>query len=159
MIVTARLALVPATVALARAEMVSVLEKAGFMPAGSVTDPGVTRFELRNEALAFDEGLAARLHELLEDRRGISEKKMFGGIAFMCRGYMFVGIVGDKLMARVGPERYLEALKRPHVRVMDFTGTPMRGYVYVDPPGYESDDDLTRWLDECFTFVGSLPAK
>ena len=109
--------------------------------------------------MAFDEGLAARLHELLENRRGITEKKMFGGVAFMSRGYMFVGIVGDSLMARVGPERYAEALKRPHARVMDFTGKPMKGYVFVDPPGYESDTDLSCWLDECLAFVHSLPAK
>lgn len=68
--------------------------------------------------MAFDEGLAARLHELLENRRGITEKKMFGGVAFMSRGYVF-----------------------------------------VDPPGYESDGDLARWLHDCLAFVDSLPAK
>ncbi|MEK7314552.1 MAG: TfoX/Sxy family protein [Candidatus Eisenbacteria bacterium] len=109
--------------------------------------------------MAFDEGLAARLHELLDDRRGITEKKMFGGVAFMSRGYMFIGIVGDSLMARVGPDGYVDALKRPHARVMDFTGKPMKGYVFVDPPGYESDGDLARWLHDCLAFVDSLPAK
>ena len=109
--------------------------------------------------MAYDEGLAERIRELLQDRRGIGERKMFGGIAFMCRGHMFVGIVGDALMARVGPVRYQEALARPHVREMDFTGKPMKGYVFVDPPGLEGDDDLGEWIERGLAFVGTLPAK
>src|SRR5512145_1220370 len=109
--------------------------------------------------MAYDEGLAERLRDALQSHRGITEKKMFGGIAFMARGYMFVGIVGDVLMARVGPERYEEALSRPHVRVMDFTGKPMTGYVFVDPPGIDDDEELTEWVERCRRFVMTLPAK
>jgi hypothetical protein len=75
--------------------------------------------------MAYDEGLAERLRDLFVDRPGITEKKMFGGLAFMCRGHMLVGILGDSLMARVGPTEYADALKRQHVREMDFTGRPI----------------------------------
>jgi TfoX N-terminal domain len=109
--------------------------------------------------MSYDEGLAERLRESLQSQRGISERKMFGGLAFMSRGYMFVGITGDILMARIGPDYYEQALSRAHVRVMDFTGKPMKGYVFVDPPGFESDSDLSDWVQRCHRFVQSLPPK
>ena len=109
--------------------------------------------------MAFDEGLAQRLREALASHQSIAEKKMFGGLAFMSRGYMFLGVVGDVMMARVGPEHYEEELSRPHVRAMDFTGRPMRGYVFVDPPGFEDDSDLSDWVHKCHRFVQSLPPK
>jgi len=84
---------------------------------------------------------------------------MFGGIAFMHAGNMCCGIVGDALMARVGPTAYADALNRPHAREMDFTGKAMRGFVYVDPPGFIEDSQLREWLDLCQAFTGSLPAK
>ena len=109
--------------------------------------------------MAYDEGLAERIREVLEDRVDVMEKRMFGGLAFLCRGYMFVGVAGKTLMARVGPERYSEALSRPQVREMDFTGKPMKGYVFVDPPGFETDSDLSEWVESCYRFVQSLPPK
>jgi len=109
--------------------------------------------------MPYDEGLAERLREVLEAQPGISEKKMFGGLAFMSRGYMFVGILGDVLMARVGPADYEQALTQAHVRKMDFTGRPMKGYVYVDPPGFEDDSELSEWALTCLRFVQSLPPK
>lgn len=109
--------------------------------------------------MPYDHGLAARLDELLEGRAGIDRRRMFGGLALLCRGHMFVGITGESLMVRVGPERYGQALRKPHVRPMDFTGRPMKGYVYVDPPGYASDDELSGWLDAGLAFVASLPDK
>jgi TfoX/Sxy family transcriptional regulator of competence genes len=109
--------------------------------------------------MAFDEGLAERIRDLLRDRDAISERKMFGGLAFMSRGHMFVGILGDTLMARVGPDRYADALRRPGAREMDFTGKPMRGYVYVAPEGIESDAALEDWIAKCLAHVGSLPPK
>ena len=84
---------------------------------------------------------------------------MFGGLAFMSGGYMFIGITGEALMARVGPESYEKALSQPHVREMDFTGKPMKGYVFVVPPGFERDSDLSKWVDLCVAFVKSLPPK
>ena len=109
--------------------------------------------------MAFDEGLAERIRELLRDRKGVDERRMFGGLAFMLDGHMFVGILGDTLMARVGPEAYAKALAQKHVREMDFTGKPMKGYVFVAPEGFESDAALESWIGRCANFVQTLPAK
>jgi TfoX N-terminal domain len=109
--------------------------------------------------MAYDEGLAERLRDVFNERYGVTEKKMFGGLAFMLQGHMCVGILGDSLMARVGPDRYEGALRQAHVRPMDFTGKPMRGYVFVDPDGLESDADLATWLNLCAEFVTTLPPK
>ena len=109
--------------------------------------------------MAYDEGLAERLRDIFSEYLGISEKKMFGGLAVMLHGNMCVGILGETLMARVGPNSYEEALRRPHARPMDFTGKPMRGYVFIDPNGFAEDTDLTRWVDLCVAFVSSLPPK
>ena len=109
--------------------------------------------------MAFDEGVAQRLREVFADLDGITEKKMFGGIAFMDRGNMCCGVVNDILMARVGPDAYAEALKKSHAREMDFTGKPLTGFVYVDPPGFAEDERLRAWVDLCRSFTNSLPAK
>ena len=109
--------------------------------------------------MAYDEGVAQRLREHFAEHDDIVERKMFGGIAFMLSGHMCCGVVGDTLMARVGPEQYDESLRRPHARAMDFTGRPMRGFVYVDPDGFESDHDLDAWVSRCVQFVSSLPPK
>jgi TfoX/Sxy family transcriptional regulator of competence genes len=109
--------------------------------------------------MAFDEGLAERVREVLRGRDGISERRMFGGLAFMARGHMAVGILGDALMARVGPARYAEALREAGAREMDFTGKPMKGYVFVAPEGIGEDSALEHWVSRCLEFVGSLPPK
>ena len=106
----------------------------------------------------LDEGLVQRIRESLASS-AIVEKKMFGGVAFMSRGYMFVGVSGSTLMARVGPDGYTRALAQPHVREMDFTGRPMKGYVFIDPPGIERDEDLEYWTSACLEFVRMLPDK
>ena len=109
--------------------------------------------------MAYDEGLAERLREVFRGRQGVSEKRMFGGVAFMVRGYMAVGIIGETLMVRVGPEQHAQVLRMPHVREMDFTGKPMKGYVYVDPAGFDSQAELEAWIDRCVKFVGTLPPR
>ncbi|HBL29825.1 MAG TPA: RNA methyltransferase [Acidobacteria bacterium] len=109
--------------------------------------------------MAYDEGLAQRLREILDDRPEVTEKKMFGGLAFLWAGHMCCGVLGESLMARVGPQRYAEALGRPHTRTMDFTGKSMKGMVFVDPPGLADDADLEAWVGLCETFVASLPPK
>jgi TfoX/Sxy family transcriptional regulator of competence genes len=109
--------------------------------------------------MAYDEGLAEQIRSVLEEEGGISEKKMFGGIAFLRSGHMFVGIVKDDLMVRVGPERHEQALAQPHVRPMDFTGRPMSGYVFVAPAGISDDAGLARWVKMGLSFVSSLPRK
>jgi TfoX/Sxy family transcriptional regulator of competence genes len=109
--------------------------------------------------MAYDPGLAQRVREVLGDRPGISERNMFGGIAFLVNGKMFAGLIGNTLMARVGPERHDDALAMPHVRVMDFTGRVMKGYVYIDPPAIEDDDALKAWVNWCEQYAAALPDK
>ena len=109
--------------------------------------------------MAYDEGLAQRLRELLAGRDDVRERKMFGGLAFMLSGNMCCGVVGDALMARVGPEQYAKALAEAHAREMDFTGRPMQGFVYVAPEGFASDGALRAWVDRCIAFVDTLPVK
>jgi TfoX/Sxy family transcriptional regulator of competence genes len=108
--------------------------------------------------MPYDEALAERVREIVADRRDITERKMFGGIAFMHRGNMFCGIVREDLMARVGPEAYEDALSRPHVRPMDFTGRPMKGMVYVEAPGI-AGDRLKDWVERTLAFVETLTPK
>jgi len=109
--------------------------------------------------MAYDEGLAERVRGLLEERGRVSEKRMFGGLAFMMNGHMTVGIVKDELMVRVGSDTYAQSLREPHVRAMDFTGRPMKGFVFVSPAGLELDSDLQRWVDRGLAHAASLPAK
>jgi hypothetical protein len=109
--------------------------------------------------MAFDEGLAQRIRELVRAQRGITERKMFGGLAFMSRGHMFVEVLGSTLMARVGPDEHAGTLARRHVREMDFTGKPMKGYVYVDAAGSEEESQLKHWIDTCLRNVDTLPSK
>jgi hypothetical protein len=109
--------------------------------------------------VAYDEGLAERVREIVRSCTGITEKKMFGGLAFMSHGHMFAGILGNTLMARVGPTAYPDALRKPHVREMDFSGRPMKGYVFVEPVGFESDEALEFWINRSHEFAASLPPK
>src|SRR5262245_27730608 len=109
--------------------------------------------------MAYDEGLAERIRSVLDEQPGVSERRMFGGVAFLVKGHMSVGIVQDKLMVRVGPDAYDRVLRERHARRMDFTGRPMKGFVYVVPSGYESDADLERWVNLGVAYVTSLPTK
>lgn len=77
----------------------------------------------------------------------------------MVRGNMCCGVIGERLMLRVGPEGYGMALSRPHARAMDFTGKPMKGMVYVEPEGFASAGDLKAWISRAMKFALSLPAK
>ncbi len=109
--------------------------------------------------MAYDEGLAQRIREALADADGLSERRMFGGIAFMLHGNMAVGISGDELMVRVGPEAYDEALAQPHARVFDMTGRVMRGWVVVAAEGIADDAALGEWVRRGANYARSLPPK
>ncbi len=109
--------------------------------------------------MAYDETLAERVRDVLGARRGIEEKRMFGGLAFLHRGHMACGVVRKDLMVRVGPDAYEAALRRAGARPMDFTGRPLRGMVYVAGPGMRTRAQLERWVGEGLAFTGSLPAK
>jgi TfoX/Sxy family transcriptional regulator of competence genes len=109
--------------------------------------------------MAFDEGLAQRIREALAAERGVSEKRMFGGIAFLLNGNMAVGVVKDSLMVRVGPDNYETLVAESNAREMDFTGKPMKGFVYVGAEGLATDADLARWVGYGLSFARSLPRK
>lgn len=109
--------------------------------------------------MAYDEALAARIRDALADRRDIAEKKMFGGLAFLINGKMFCGITGADLMVRVGSEAHQAALARPHVRLMDFTGRPMTGYVYVAKQGTATTRALLSWVTKGLAFTSALTSK
>jgi len=109
--------------------------------------------------MAFDEKLVERVRKELEGRRGVEERKMFGGLTFMVRGNMACGVDKDRLMVRVGPEGMEAALKRPHAKPMDFTGRPMKGFVLVGPAATETDDGLDAWVARAESFASSLPPK
>jgi len=109
--------------------------------------------------MAYDEMLADRVRAAITALDGnVTERKMFGGLAFMLNGHMFVGIVGQDLMLRLGEPAASHALSRPHVREMDFTGRPMKGMVFVEPEGLNAPA-LGHWVAEAAAFAGSLPAK
>lgn len=109
--------------------------------------------------MAYDEELATRIRTRMDDPLGVSERKMFGGVAFMVYGNMCVGIAGRDLMVRLGTDEYERALAEPFVRPMDFTGKPLKGFVYVDADGLETDKQLDAWLDRARAFISTLPPK
>src|SRR4051812_43693211 len=112
--------------------------------------------------MPFDETLGQRLREAMEAEcpgDTLIEKRMFGGLAFMVNGNMAVGIVGYNLMVRVGPEAHDECVALPHAGPMDFTGRPMKGFVYVFPEGIATNRELRMWVKRGTTFARSLPNK
>jgi TfoX/Sxy family transcriptional regulator of competence genes len=108
--------------------------------------------------VAYDEDLADRVRAVLPDGEAVTERQMFGGLAFMLGGHMFCGVVKDALMVRLGPEGADRALGQPHVRPMDFTGRTMKGMVFVDPAGLHGGE-LRQWVDDAAGFVRGLPPK
>ena len=108
--------------------------------------------------MAYDEALADRVRTLLAEEDGLSERKMFGGLAFMLHGNMACGIVKDELMLRLGPEGADAALDRPHVRQMDFTGRPMTGMVFVALAGLEGDS-LDELVKHAVAYARTFPPK
>lgn len=109
--------------------------------------------------MAYDEDLAERARAGLMGRKGFSERKMFGGIAFMLDGRMCCGVLKSDLMVRVSPEDHEKMLREPHARPMDFTGRPMKGFLFVDPGGHRTEMALGTWIDRSVAFVSTLPEK
>ena len=109
--------------------------------------------------MAYSESLAQRIWSALAGRRGITEKKMFGGVGFLLHGNMLVGIWKTSLIARLAPEAAQAALKQPNVVPFDVTGRPMKGWVMVEPDGIETDEQLADWIRQSEEFVGTLPRK
>lgn len=108
--------------------------------------------------MAYSEFLADRVRSRLTNSGQIEEKKMMGGLIFMVNGKMCVGVDIDKkknvdrLMVRVGKLPYQDLLERDGSHPMDFTGKPMRGFLFIDPEGFDSEEDLDFWITKALQF-------
>lgn len=109
--------------------------------------------------MAYSEPLAARMRQILKRKRNLEEKKMFGGLTFMLNGHMCCGVEKNNLMVRVAADQYEKLLMKPHARVMDLTGRPLKGFIFVDAGGYAKDSALEFWMDQALQFVRSQPPK
>jgi TfoX/Sxy family transcriptional regulator of competence genes len=109
--------------------------------------------------MAYDTKLAERVRRAASTRRGVTEKAMFGGVAFLLDDKMFCGVASDDLMVRVGPDLHESSLGKPHVRPMDFTGRPMKGYVFVGPDGCRTQRQVEGWVDKATRFVATIKAR
>jgi TfoX/Sxy family transcriptional regulator of competence genes len=103
--------------------------------------------------MAYDEQLAARVRSFVVGREvSFAEKRMMGGLCFLVDEKMCVGVEKERLMVRLDPLIYEEVLKRKGCGPMDFTGRPMRGYVFVRTAGYATARDLATWLELALAF-------
>lgn len=109
--------------------------------------------------MAFDEALAASVRKQLSGKAGVSEKKMFGGLAFLINGNMSVGIHGSELIVRVALDATDAALREPGARVFDITGRPMKGWLLVGGAGIDEPKSLAKWVRRGVDFASSLPKK
>ncbi len=109
--------------------------------------------------MAYSEELAERMRAKLKSSRGVTEKKMFGGVGFLVNGNMACGVINDDLIVRLSEDEFAKALKRKNVRVFDYSGRPMKGWVYVSAEGYASEKALEGWMEKGLAFAKSLPKK
>jgi TfoX/Sxy family transcriptional regulator of competence genes len=107
----------------------------------------------------YDEGLAARLLDMLGDEPGRTEKKMFGGLAVLVGGHMAVGVYGDGLLVHTDPGEQATLLTEPGTRPFDMSGRPMKGWILVDASVCSEDDDLRRWVARGVAHARGLPSK
>ena len=113
----------------------------------------------KTTAPKWSEALEERVRVALGPRADVAVRRMFGGLCFMVGGHMTVGLNGDELMARVGPDAYENALSLPGARPMDFTGRPLSGFVYVGDAGTSSQAAVREWVARCLSFTASLPKR
>ena len=109
--------------------------------------------------IGYNEQLAEWVADLLLDQPALTERKMFGGISFLLHGNLCCGVVNEELVVRVGPDAYEESLAAPHAREMDFTGWPMKGWVFVASAGVDMDEALEDWVAQGVRFALTLPPK
>jgi hypothetical protein len=109
--------------------------------------------------MAFDTALADRIRKRLARRKGVAEKRMFGGIAFLVNGNMCVGVHGNDMIVRLDPADTERALAERHTKVFDLTGRPVKGWILVQPKGLATAASLGKWVTRGLAFAASLPAK
>ncbi|TDC48705.1 TfoX family protein [Jiangella ureilytica] len=109
--------------------------------------------------MAFDDGLATRVREIVGERSGCSEKRMFGSLVFFLDGNMACGVQDDGLLVRLAPADREAGLGEPGTRPFELTGRPMRNWLVVDAAAVAEDADLRRWVGRGLAFAGTLPPK
>ena len=110
--------------------------------------------------MAYDEELAHRIREQLQDVSGVTEMRMFGGLAFLIGGNMAVAASGQGgLLLRVPPDQTEELAAEPHAGRFVMRSREMTGWLRVDAPAIEADEDLARWADIGVRYASSLPPK
>ncbi len=109
--------------------------------------------------MAYDETLAERVRDLLDERDDLREQPMFGGLSFMVRGNLACGVLNDDLVVRLSHEDGKGGLAEPHARPMDFTGRPMRGWLYVGPAAELDDASLESWVERSLALCLTLKPK
>ncbi|MBL9091150.1 MAG: TfoX/Sxy family protein [Planctomycetaceae bacterium] len=109
--------------------------------------------------MPYSKQLAERVRAGLRQERGVTEKRMFGGLGFLLHGNMLAAVWNNDLIVRLGEQGAAEALKLANVRVFDVTGKPMRGWVIAEADGLDRDDQLAAWLDAALEFTTTLPRK
>jgi TfoX/Sxy family transcriptional regulator of competence genes len=102
--------------------------------------------------MAFNEQLVERIRESLVDVPKVEEKQMFGGVCFMVNGKMCIGVVKEEMMCRIDPALDEVVLKKTGCRLMDFTGKPMKGYVFIDGSGMKTEKAFEYWVSLCLEF-------
>lgn len=109
--------------------------------------------------MPYSEKLEKRITAILKSKRNMVVKKMFGGVCFMLKDKMIAGIVEDKLMIRCRKDDYDTLLKKPNASVMNFTGKPMKGFLYIEPAGIRTEMQLMRWIEVGIDFLNASEAK
>ncbi|MEO6097577.1 MAG: TfoX/Sxy family protein [Fibrobacteria bacterium] len=102
--------------------------------------------------MAYSDILAGRVEEALRKVKKVKTKKMMGGLCFMVNDKMALGVTGEDLMVRLDPDIREKALKKKGCREMDFTGRPMKAFVFVAPQGTKTDTELQGWVDLALDF-------
>lgn len=110
--------------------------------------------------MAYDEELADRLREVLQTEKGVTEKRMFGGLAFLVHGNLAVSASSQGgLLLRIDPANGESLLAEPHVHPFQMRGREMTGWLRVDAATLRSDEELRRWVNHGITYARSLPPK
>ena len=109
--------------------------------------------------MVYDEKLAERIRKIIGKDKHVTEKHMFGGLSFFYKKKMFCGVLKDDLVLKMSHEQWENALRKPNIRPMDFTGKPMKGFVYVNQKGCKSDKDLKKLVELSMIYASTLTSK
>jgi len=109
--------------------------------------------------MPYDAKLAEKIRKIVQRRANVTEREQFGGVGFLYRGNMAVGVIGPDLLVRVGADQDATALKSPHTRPFALTGRPSKGWILVAPQGSKSAAGLRKWVELGLAFAKTLPAK